>query len=145
MRKITAFVIAAVFSIFFLQPETANAVTSTSFNFTGTCTEDCTGTATATLVLQNYTIGNPLTIPNFVSFAYHSSIFPNFKVDGPPILQLQGAFNSLPGAATVFLSVPNSLQIFDFASFTNGDWCFGTQCGADNGVNGTWSVAPAVP
>src|SRR5262249_54706487 len=119
MRKITAFVIAAVFSIFLLQPKTANA--DTTFNFTGAC-KDCTGTATATLVLQNYTIGNPLTIPNFVSFAYHSSIFPNFKVDGPPILQLQGAFNSLPGAATVFLSVPNSLQIFDFASFTNGDW-----------------------
>ena len=65
MRKITAFVIVAVFSIFFLQPKTANAVTLTSFSFTGTCTLDCTGTVTATLVLQNYTIGQPISGTNF--------------------------------------------------------------------------------
>ena len=79
VRKITAFVIAAVFSIFVLQPKTANA--DTTFNFTGTCNLDCTGTATATLVLQNYTIGNQFSGGNFVSFAYHSNIL-NITVNG---------------------------------------------------------------
>ena len=101
MRKITAFVIAAVFSIFFLQPKTANAATLTSFNFTGTCTLDCTGTVTATLVLQNYAIGNTFNAGNFVSFTYNSNIFRDLTLNSAT--SLTGQFNSLPGTAVVNL------------------------------------------
>jgi hypothetical protein len=138
MRKITAFVIAAVFSIFFLQPKTANA--DTTFNFTGTCTLDCTGTVTATLVLQNYTIGNPLNNMNFVSFAYHSSVFPNITVNGGNFGGLFGQFNSLPGPANVNL-IGNGFQ-FISGFVTNDGWCAGLSCSGDFGKNGQWSVVP---
>jgi len=142
VRKITAFVIATVFSIFFLQPKTANA--DITFNFTGTCTLDCTGTVTATLDLQNYTIGNPLNNMNFVSFAYHSSVFPNITVNGGNFGGLFGQFNSLPGAASVNIISIRPSQ-FQFISATDGTWCAALSCSGDDGVNGTWSVAPAVP
>ena len=99
VRKITAFVIAAAFLIFFLQPKTANA--DTTFNFTGTCTLDCTGTVTATLVLQNYAIGNTFNAGNFVSFTYNSNIFRDLTLNSAT--SLTGQFNSLPGTAVVNL------------------------------------------
>ena len=142
MRKIIAFVIAAVFSIFFLQPKTANAAT---FNFTGTCTLDCTGTVTATLVLQNYTIGNPFNNTNFVSFSYHSSIFPDVTINAAELGSLSGQFNSLPANANVNII---SFSPFDFqfiSGFSGGVWCAAVSCSGDFGVNGQWSVAPAVP
>src|SRR5262245_26077494 len=142
MRKITAFVIAAVFSIFSLQLKTANAVTLTDFNFTGTCTVGCTRTATATLVLQDYTIGNILNNTNFVSFVYHSDFFGDITVNSPNFNQLSGQFVSLPGGANVTLVFPTSLQIFIFVSSTSGSWCVGPNCVDDSGVNGQWSVAP---
>ena len=150
MRKITPFVIAAVFSIFFLQPKTANAVT-TGFNFTGTCSFDCTGTATATLVLQNYTIGNTFDGTNFVSFAYHSSIL-NITVGAANFGGATGRFVSLPGGALVGLTFtavfpPNpSTQLGEFDSLASGFWCIGPfGCAADGGIAHVWSVAPAVP
>jgi len=76
MRKITVFVIAAVFSTFLPQPKTANA--DTTFSFTGTCSDivnNCTGMGAGTLVLQDYTIGNFFTNTNFRSFMYQSNIF----------------------------------------------------------------------
>ncbi len=39
------------------------------YDFSGICT-DCTGTAAAQLVLQNYTPGTALTAANFVRFTY---------------------------------------------------------------------------
>jgi len=140
MRKITAFVIVAVFSIFFLQPKTANAVTLTSFSFTGTCTLDCTGTVTATLVLQNYTIGNSLNAGNFDSFMYHSNIFPDVTVNS--VSFLSGGFNSLPGTAVVNL-ISNAPQFQFISGFGSpGGWCAGISCSGDFGVNGPWSVTP---
>src|SRR5215831_15832487 len=137
MRKITAFVIAAVFSIFFLQPKTANA--DTTFNFTGNCgigTPNCTGMATATLVLHDYTIGNSFDNSNFVSFAYHSSFFGDVTGD---VGSSTGQFVSLPGAANV--TIIFNLGIFNFLSLTNGNWCAGPQCLDDGGSGGVWSVA----
>jgi len=145
MQKITAFVIAAVFSIFFLQPKTANAVTLTDFNFTGTCTVGCNGTATATLVLQNYTIGNVLSNTNFVSFAYHSDFFGDITVNDSNFILVAGQFVSLPGGASVEVRFATSLQVFDFLSSTSGLWCVGPNCIDDSGTNGQWSVAPPVP
>jgi hypothetical protein len=144
MRKIAAFVMAAVFSIFILQPKTANAVTFTSFDFTGTCNFDCTGTVTATLVLQNYTIGQPLNGGNFFSFTYHSNIFPNLTVNLADIGGMSGQFNSLPGAAFVDMTFTALMTVFEFRSDTLGNWFIGPlvaqNCGEDCGMNGQWSV-----
>ena len=143
MRKITAFVIVAVFSIFFLQPKTANAVTFSSFNFTGMCNFDCTGTVTATLVLQNYTIGQPISGTNFSSFVYHSNLL-DLTVNGSNFGGIAGQFNSLPGAALVDMTFIALMQVFEFRSDTFGNWSvgqFGTQlCAEDCGVNGQWAV-----
>ena len=52
----------------------ANPVTTSTFTFTGTCT-DCTGFGIGTLVLQNYTLGNPIdTNTNYVSWFYQSDL-----------------------------------------------------------------------
>ena len=30
-------------------------------------------------------------------------------------------------------------------SFNNGDWCFGPNCGADDGSDGIWAATPPTP
>jgi hypothetical protein len=143
MRKITAFIIAAVFTSIFLQPKTANAVTITDFSFTGTCSVDCTGTATATLVLQNYTIGSVFDGTKFVSFTYHSDFLGTISVDGSNFVGGSGTFVSLPGAASVVLTWQNGGPFaFAFTSDTSGSWCIGTGCLSDAGTNGVWSLNP---
>jgi hypothetical protein len=142
MRKITAFIIAAVFSIFFLQPKTANATTFTDFSFTGTCSVDCTGSATATLVLQNYTIGDAFT--SAVSFTYHSNLFDISVPNNSPFGSVNGTFNSLPGFDFVSVFFQVGGQLARFESGTDGSWCVGPGCFSDQGTNGVWAVAPVV-
>jgi hypothetical protein len=138
--------------ICFLPPKSANAIT---FVFNGTCTVDCAGTASAILVLQNYTVGNAFGSANFVSLAYHSNFLGDILVTPTspttPFLFASGQFNSLPAPASVVVSfmalLPTPTQM-EFSSFDNGLWCIGQGCVADAGVNGVWvSVAPpnAVP
>jgi hypothetical protein len=142
MRKITAFIIAVIFSIFFLQPKTANATTFTDFSFNGTCSADCTGTATGTLVLQNYTIGSVFDSTNFVDFTYQSDFLGTITVDSSNFLGESGAFLSLPGFDTVTISFKNDTQLWAFQSFTNGFWCIGSGCLSDAGTNGEWAATP---
>jgi hypothetical protein len=144
MRKITAFVIAAVFSIFFLQPKPANAATITEFNFTGICTitvGNCTGVGTGTLVLQNYTIGNGFDSTNFVSLIYHSNIF-DFTVDGTNVDSVAGQFFPSPLRANIVLTFSHPNPFFVFLTQANGGWCVGPGCVDDFGVNSQWSVVP---
>jgi hypothetical protein len=143
MRKITAFIIAAVLTSVFLQPKTANAVTTISdFSFTGTCTTDCTRTVTATLVLQNYTIGSAFDSTNFVSFTYHSNLFDISVPSNNPFSSANGTFGSLPGFDFVSVFFQVGGQLARFESGTDGSWCVGPGCFSDQGTNGVWAVAP---
>ena len=74
MSKLCSIIFAAAVAVFSLPPA-AHAITATyeTFTFTGTCTVDCTGTATGILTLTDYTQGNSLSAANFVSFDYISS------------------------------------------------------------------------
>ena len=139
--------------ICFLPSKPANAIT---FAFTGNCTEDCIGTAVATLVLQNYTVGNTFSTANFVSFTYSSNFLGTIVIPAPPEFLFgngSGQFTSLPGPANVFLQFLVLLpgqgpQFLAFSSFTNGLWCIGVNaCAADAGNNGIWAVVAnnAVP
>ena len=115
----------------------AGAISTQTFTFTGHCTVDCTGTATATLVLQNYLIGNTWDLPNFVSFTYNSDILPNYTITNPDIAN--GQFLTLPGVADVFIE--NGNQTFNSVAF-DGSWCVGETfvCASDSGTNHTWTV-----
>jgi hypothetical protein len=154
MQKISAFLVAAVVSIFILQPKSANAVTLTDFYFTGTCQIDCTGTATATLVLQNYTIGNSfddtiLNAINFVSFTYQSDFLGTISFDNSSsdFLRVSGLFNSLPGHNAVLIQFFLNNDVWAFQTFTSGTWCIGIgeACLADFGNNGVWSLNATTP
>jgi hypothetical protein len=119
---------------------------NTTFTFHGTCS-DCSGTATATLVLANYTLGQPITGSNFVSFTYNgtnlggpftiapgpqSSFFPYATDFG-----VSGSINMIPGANN-FTAAQNLPHII-FSSQSNGDWYAGAD---DYGTAGTWTAAP---
>lgn len=74
MSKLRSIIFGAAVAIC-CAPPAAHAITTTdeTFVFTGTCTTDCTGTATGILTLTNYTQVNSLSAVDFVSFDYISS------------------------------------------------------------------------
>jgi hypothetical protein len=146
LRLIGLCVAAAIFAG--LSHASAIPVYST-FTFTGDCT-DCTGQATGTLVLQNYTLGDPLETSNFVSFAYSSKVI-SFGPDS-----LDSTYGILEGTLPVDLPGPAIVEIenivlspgcedceeLGFYSFNYDSdyWTLGVQ---DYGTNGIWSAAAA--
>ena len=120
-------------------PLSAAPITST-YTFTGTCTVDCEGTGSATLVLADYTPGADLNLANFVSFTYISDYLGTWT---PTVTSIEGI---IPDSS----SLPSSLSIRiygqDFQYFftgVEGDWCVGSRCASDAGVEGVWSAAAA--
>jgi hypothetical protein len=111
---------------------------TTTFNFSGTCT-DCSGTATATLVLAgSYTLGTPITSSNFVSFTYNGTNLtgPFTYIPSTVNFSVSGSITNIPGSnAFVVAGGSNSL---DFITNTNGTWFVGL---SDQGTAGTWSMA----
>jgi len=125
----------------------SHASTITTFSFTGDCS-DCTGQATGTLVLQNYTLGDPLETSNFVSFAYSSNLI-SFGADSLDSFEgiLEGVLPvDLPGPAIV--SIENIVVSpgcedceelgFYSVNYNSNAWTLGVQ---DYGTNGIWSAA----
>src|SRR5260370_39733665 len=97
---------------------------TTTYYFTGGCL-DCTGQGKGTLVVQNYTLGNPFDITNFVSFSYTSNLT-NFVLSGTGSNPGQAsAFSgSLPAMLPSFADVnidSQSVQIFN--TVTTGSCC----------------------
>ncbi len=111
---------------------------TTTFNFSGTCT-DCIGTATATLVLAGgYALGTPITSSNFVSFTYNGSNLtaPFTYTPSTVNFAVNGSMTNIPGGNAFFTAGgSNSL---DFITNTNGTWFVGL---SDEGTAGTWSTA----
>ena len=126
-------------SLFFVVVVKSTSIGSTTtFTFTGDCTADCEGTATAQLVVSGYTPGNALASANLVSFTYHSD-FMNFTVSqGDAGATLSGTIPaSLPSNASVSVSATGKL----FNSFGSGFWCAGVDaCEGDEGENGVWNA-----
>ena len=121
--------------------------TTSTFLFTGDCL-DCTGQGKGTLVLQNYTLGNPFDISNFVSFSYTSNLT-SFVLTGTGSGPNQAsAFSgSLPALLPAFADVnidSQSMQIFN--SVSSGSWCAGFNgCSLDFGINGTFASTVPEP
>lgn len=109
-----------------------------TYYFTGQCS-DCTGAGTAQLVLQGYTLGNPLNNFNFVSLTYHSNLtsFTITSTDGPTISGTLPV--NLPGPAGVTVSLEGPV----FNTGLNGTWCSGAAgCSLDSGSGGVWGTTP---
>lgn len=119
--------------------ESSSAAPSTiTFNFSGTCT-DCSGTATAALVLAgSYTLGTPITSSNFVSFTYNGTNLtgPFTFTPSSSNFNLSGSMTSIPGANAFFVQGGSNSVYFN--SGLNGNWSVGL---SDQGTAGTWSQA----
>jgi len=147
MGRMAALVLACAFSA-------VCQASQTTYQWVGPCTSICTGNATATLVLQNYTPGATITASNFVSFSFTETAG-SFSIPPGPLDQIAGSLPaSLPGNASVVVqSGINELITGSFFSNSNpGAWCGGVNCEstsvqpfAAQGVSGTWSVATGAP
>jgi hypothetical protein len=138
---------------------------ASTFTFTGTCTAgvagNCTGTATATLVLTGYTEGSTIVNGNFVSFTYNSDLPLSLSYSGAPtepslpppgqIYSITGDLQNLPGPAFVEITLgPLATEVvFESQALGAAPWCAGTGgtgCGAtDIGSPSSWSVTPLPP
>jgi hypothetical protein len=145
--RIAAIALVGVFAA--VQTSSAFLESSVAYSFTGTCT-DCTN-ETATLTLQNYTLGQPINKDNFVSFAYNSSVIANKTITpaGNPTLGIQGGLPAtLPGPSHPSFGIreSNSNNAWEFEALSDGTWCAGADCRSDTGTNGVWNLAaPAAP
>jgi hypothetical protein len=116
----------------------------TEFSFRGDCF-DCTGQGTGTLLLQNYTLGNPLDLTNFVRFSYSSDLTSFVLMGTGPdpgqVSDFSGSLDMfLPGFKNINMSSVGA-QIFQ--SVDTGGWCAGFNgCNLDFGINGIWDNAP---
>jgi len=117
---------------------------TTTFQFVGTCA-DCTGTATGTLILQNYTLGSQIQLSNFVSFTYNGtdilSAFTLTPSNIPNLISgsLPASLATTPGPASVSINANTSTP--GFLTGSGGSWCAGAHCAFDHGNSHTWSLA----
>lgn len=136
------FVVAAFLIVFGQMPIGATPINPTStFSFTGDCF-DCTGQGHGTLIVQNYTLGDPFDITNFVSFTYFSDLI-SFTLNGtgPDPGEVSDFSGSLPAVLPSFADVNmNSQSVQIFNSSSAGSWCAGFNgCNLDFGTNGIWA------
>lgn len=116
-----------------------------AYSFSGVCS-DCTGTASASLVLQNYKLGDQIGDTNFVSFTYNgTNLFGPYTVTAADLPALFGSIDpNLPSTENVFIG-DDAVQ---FISSTDGTWCtstaFGCILAADYGLTHLWTEAPAM-
>jgi hypothetical protein len=106
-----------------------------TFTFSGLCT-DCSGSATATLVLQDYIQGDPILSSNLVEFHYDgTNLLPPFTITAANLLGIGGTIPT-PLEAPADFSIRSGL--WSFSSGLNGVWMAGGQSPADQGTDGTW-------
>jgi hypothetical protein len=129
-RNLTFVAIAAIVGV-----SSASATVAVEvFKFTGDCT-DCTGTATATLILlAGYELGTPLNIDDLYSFNYSSNLISDLSIYNDPTATLSGVLPVGLGPADVFISGVNG----SFNSSSDGAWS-AFDPPEDVGVNGMWT------
>jgi len=129
---------------------TANALVI--YDWTGSCSNGCTGNATAMLTLADtYTAGSALTLADFVSFTYQSSSsIETLSIPGNGFLDsITGTLPALTGTADVRLDFfGGSPGVSFFETLASGAWEIDsgpppdpTPSFDDDGNNGTWTIA----
>ena len=144
--RTAAIALAGVFAA--VQTSSAFINTSVAYSFTGTCS-DCSS-ETATLTLQNYTLGQPITNTNFVSFTYTSNLTSQTITPAiSPSFSISGALpTTLPGpslSTVVIVNQAHADPYWAFIAATNGNWCAGSTCADDSGSSGAWNGGAAPP
>lgn len=133
---------ATAFAISPARADTTSALST--FMFAGQCS-DCAGTATGSLVLQNYALGQQIGDANFVSFTYNgTNLFGAYTIVAADIPSLFGSIDeTLPGPKTINISDSE----FQFTSDANGYWCTGPgfSCSLDFGSSHLWSLEASTP
>jgi len=143
----------------------AHAITANTFeyfSFKGTC-QDCASYGTATLELENYTLGDTIqygggTTDEFVQFSYSgTNLAPAFTITGPQVYNygsydvggaIGGSAGALPGPESFYVDTQNSGGIY-FESDSSGIWCVNTSTNngcfrfeADYGFVNVWNGVP---
>jgi hypothetical protein len=122
-------------------------VTTTTFDFTGQCS-DCVSPATATLVLQDYTFGTDATFDNFVSFTFSgTSMIDPAQVFGldPDFDTFSANLGSTPGSYNVDITGPmvDSEGDITFDTSSEGGWNVSNTYfnnPSDSGSTHTWNA-----
>ena len=143
MSKCGSIIIAAVVAFFSLPPAAYAITTTETFTFTGDCS-DCSasggsGTASGTLVLQNYTLGTLLQSDNFVSFTYTSALLGTLTIDTSEFdhFAVTSELNApFPAAENVAITFDTTDE---FHTSTDGTWAYII---GDVGTNAIWSTTP---
>ncbi len=117
---------------------------TTAYTFAGICT-DCTGTASASLVLQNYNLGDQIGDTNFVSFTYGgTNLFGPYTITAADLPSFYGSIDpALPRPENIGIFS----NAFEFTSGVDGFWCTGvsSSCSLDYGAVSLWSAAATTP
>jgi hypothetical protein len=119
-------------------PCTMAARANIFFNFSGTCSNICSGTATGVLTLTDaYVFGSDITAADFVSFSYKSSD-QNFSITGPNVSYLAGGLNADGSLSSNVLVIDAGPLSFGAVS--------GTDFGANNSDAGiSFAFTPLLP
>jgi hypothetical protein len=139
MWKLRSIIIVAVVLVFGVPPGAQAATVDTTFTFTGQCAvDDCTGVGVGTLVLSDYTQGDPIEFANFVSFTYTSNLL---SLSFSDVSVITGTLPvDLPATANVLIEGQQGFQ-----SDTTGAWSVTADVGGsilDEGSSSLWSVTP---
>lgn len=96
--------------------------------------------STGELVLEDYTPGSSITLANFVSFSFTSSIL-SYTLTS--VSSIAGSFLSVPGENFVNILTPD----FAFVTTPFGPWCTGGNptCSAVTGNSHLWTVETVTP
>ncbi|MCG8353973.1 MAG: PEP-CTERM sorting domain-containing protein [Kiloniellales bacterium] len=119
------------------------------YDWTGTCTFGCTGTASAVLTLApSYTPGTTVSLADFVSFTFDAT-GPAVSIAAPPLPVPSGSFvGDLPlgtGFALSSFTATDNLT-WAFTSLADGSWQALTPSAGATGTGGTFALrAAAVP
>jgi hypothetical protein len=112
--------------------------TQTTYNFVGTCAaSDCSGTASAQLVLANYTLGATIQTGNFVSLNYSSNLLSFTLLASDPNLYVGGTLPvNLSGPTSAYFEGSANKNLITYAQ---GRWC--ANCNLDQGPSYIWTLA----
>ncbi|WP_363182263.1 PEPxxWA-CTERM sorting domain-containing protein [Sphingomonas quercus] len=115
---------------------------NTSYAFSGTCL-DCGAdtSATGVLTLSDYTLGDTLSVGNFVSFVYSSAIYPTLTID--TITSIAGAITGNGANNVAFFGMSGGDNYYFGSAVRAGSWTLTNIFPQDVGINGSWTALDA--
>jgi hypothetical protein len=146
-RSIRSILAISAFVIGLAPLQLSADVIPVTFEFTGACAvNDCTGVGTGMLTLANYSVGDAILNPSFISFFYSSNLITISIPTANDLAFISGGFSAIPGGSSITIQSNDPVQMF--ITMPEGTWCAGSGCLQDMGSQSTWTLvsdAAAVP